>query len=173
MNKREKQICAEIYEANKNIVYRYLKKKFSDIPEEDLLDIMQNLWTDLVKDIKKVSVRDDTARLKWLICVARMEGINWYRKNSKVFIESLDSETQMYADRIPADKVLNPVQEFVLEKLTALEILQSLTKPEREVLYASYARNPVLDGERNFTNAERCRNYRMKKKLKEAFKKGE
>ena len=58
MRKREEKICMEIYEANKNLIYRYLQKKHPYIPREDLRDVMQELWLDLVKDIRKVIPKD-------------------------------------------------------------------------------------------------------------------
>ncbi len=173
MRKREEKICMEIYEANKNLIYRYLQKKHPYIPREDLRDVMQELWLDLVKDIRKVIPKDEEGRRSWLLYVANLECLNWYRRNRKSQVFSLDETDENSFARKFVDRFYNPVQEFVEEKLLTAEILRSLTQREREVLYTSYVRKTFPEEKHSFTNAERCRNYRVMKKLKERFAKGE
>ena len=73
MKRKEEELCLRIYEEYRNRIYRYLKHKFPDIPQEDLRDIMQNVWADLVKDIHKLIPLDETDRLKWLLAVGKIE----------------------------------------------------------------------------------------------------
>lgn len=173
MRKREEEICMEIYELNKNLIYRYLQKKHPYIPGEDLRDVMQELWLDLVRDIRKVIPKDEEGRRSWLLYVANLECLNWYRRNRKSRMLSLDEADENSFARKFADRFCDPVQEFVEKKLLTAEILRSLSQRERDVLYSSYVQKKFPEGKRSFTNAERCRNYRVMKKLKERFAKGE
>ena len=54
----------------------------------------------------------------------------------------------------------------------ALEIIRSLTEPEWKVLY-SFCGESCQEEHRLSDNAERCRKYRVRKKLRERFEKGE
>lgn len=172
MKRKEEELCLRIYEEYRNRIYRYLKHKFPDIPQEDLRDIMQNVWADLVKDIHKLIPLDETDRLKWLLAVGKIEACEWYRKNQKMQFQSLEEVQEEEGKGVWRHLFPDPVQDLVLERLEALEIIRSLTEPEWKVLY-SFCGESCQEEHRLSDNAERCRKYRVRKKLRERFEKGE
>lgn len=171
LKRTEEELCLWIYNKNKDTIYRYLKTKFPYIPQEDMRDIMQNTWTDLVREIRKLIPLDATDQLKWLLAVGKIEGYNWYRKNQKLQFQSLEEVQEMEQESIWEHLLPDPVQDLVLEKLEALEIIKSLTEPEWKLLYAA-CEEPLQKDRKLSTNAERCKRYRARKKLMKRFGKG-
>lgn len=172
MKRKEEELCLWIYETYKDRICRYLNYRFSDIPREDLRDVLQNVWTDMVKDIHKLVPLNETERLKWLLAVAKIEAFDWYRTKQKMQFESLEEVEEKEQRNLWNQLLSDPVQDLVMQKLEALEIIRNLTEPECQILYSScgegWQESPKLS-----TNAERCRKYRVRKKLKELLEKGE
>lgn len=172
MKRKEEELCLWIYETYKDRIWRYLNYKFSGIPKEDLRDILQNVWTDMVKDIHKLVPLNETERLKWLLAVAKIEAYDWYRMKQKMQFESLEEVQEKEQRNIWNQLLPDPVQDLVMQRLEALEIVKNLTEPECQILYSSCGED-WQESSKLSTNAERCRKYRVRKKLKELFEKGE
>lgn len=172
VKRKEEELCLWIYENYRDRIYRYLKYKFPNVPQEDLRDILQNVWTDLVTDIQKLVPLDETERLRWLLAVAKIEACDWYRANHKVQLQSLEEVQEKEERNIWDHLISDPVQDLVIKRLDALEIVRSLTEPECQVLYSSCGETGQ-EHHKLSTNAERCRLYRIRKKLRELFEKGE
>ena len=55
MNKKEEEIYLRIYEANKERMYWLLRKKCTWLKEDEIPDIMQEVWEALSVNFQKVS----------------------------------------------------------------------------------------------------------------------
>ena len=54
MNKRERAICWEIYEQNKKRIYYFLLKQCKWLDEDDIHDVMQEVWKALSENIHEM-----------------------------------------------------------------------------------------------------------------------
>ena len=142
MKRKEEELCLRIYEGYRNRIYRYLKHKFPDIPQEDLRDIMQNVWADLVKDIHKLIPLDETDRLKWLLAVGKIEACEWYRKNQKMQFQSLEEVQEEEGKGVWRHLLPDPVQDLVLKDLRRWR-LSVVSQSRNGKFYILSAGNPA------------------------------
>ena len=59
-------------------MYWYVKKHFPDLPEEDIRDILQEVWTSLLNAIDKLYDKGDEGQFAWLIKVTQTKVIDYY-----------------------------------------------------------------------------------------------
>ena len=64
-------------------MYWYVKKHFPDLPEEDIRDILQEVWTSLLNAIDKLYDKGDEGQFAWLIKVTQTKVIDYYRSQRK------------------------------------------------------------------------------------------
>lgn len=59
MDRRDHDRCQELYVKYREFMYWYVKKHFPDLPEEDIRDILQEVWTSLLNAIDKLYDKGD------------------------------------------------------------------------------------------------------------------
>lgn len=162
MNKREQVFCEQIYEQNKLKIRRYLARHFSWIEQEDVRDVMQDVWKALSENIQVVGEMDTDHQWAWLVTVAYHNVVSLIRRDSrkKNLKEKIRTTKKKYVDG-------NPVQQIAVNKMIAKEILDKLSPSEREVLFGAYLKHPFSDViHQESNNAMTCKKYRARLKLK-------
>ena len=71
MDRRDHDRCQELYVKYREFMYWYVKKHFPDLPEEDIRDILQEVWTSLLNAIDKLYDKGDEGQFAWLIKVTQ------------------------------------------------------------------------------------------------------
>ena len=66
MDRRDHDRCQELYVKYRQFMYWYVKKHFPDLPEEDIRDILQEVWTSLLNAIDKLYDKGDEGQFAWL-----------------------------------------------------------------------------------------------------------
>ncbi len=163
MNNLERQLCEKIYEHHKERVKWYACKWLYWLNQEDIHDIIQDTWRKLVENIDVVGVLSSPEQFNWLVTVCHNQAVSLVRKQRRVIEQ--DSET--IENLLNAKKAIS-VEKEVLDKVMLEELLQKLSKEDRAFLYLSEFSSE--QEERNRTNAERCKMYRLKRKIKKIFK---
>lgn len=69
MNKRERAICWEIYEQNKKRIYYFLLKQCKWLDEDDIHDVMQEVWKALSENIHEMCEWSESSCWAWLATV--------------------------------------------------------------------------------------------------------
>jgi DNA-directed RNA polymerase specialized sigma24 family protein len=169
MNKKEKKICMEIYERNCQRIKYYLWKNYGWLSEADTFDVMQNMWKALCENIHKLSKWEDKSQWSWLVVVVRNEVHDLGRARERQF--NLEGKAQMQHENSNHGSG-NPVQDAVIEKAMAMEILGKLSQREKEILFSEYLDMPIPDVSELRDNASVCKSYRARKKLKEIMEEG-
>lgn len=160
MKKREQKLCEEIYTQYAERLYWYIKRHYYDIPEEDIRDVMQDIWVSLSKEIEKVSEMGNERRLYWLFTVCKSKCLDYYRSTKKAW-ELDDLLQKNYEERrVPS------VEKTVTGKLEGWEILESLSPDERKILAAHYFEERPTNLSAKEANALACKNYRLQQKIK-------
>lgn len=83
MDRRDHDRCQELYVKYREFMYWYVKKHFPDLPEEDIRDILQEVWTSLLNAIDKLYDKGDEGQFAWLIKVTQTKVIDYYRSGGK------------------------------------------------------------------------------------------
>lgn len=162
MDKNQQEICLEIYENNKAKIYWYLRKHNPGLAEDDVFDIMQDVWAALVKSIGTVELKDEDGRTAWLYKVCITKASDWFRKRERA--NNLDEKIQSDSKQIYSH---DPVPDIVMDKIEALEILNELTESERKTFFSNFWETPEAVDEKVSKNAVTCRVYRVRKKIEE------
>lgn len=166
MEKYEETICLKIYEENEMRLSWYLRKKCMWLNEEDIYDVMQEVWKALSENIQKVGMWDGGSQWKWLASVAYKQAAYYARKNSTK--EKLIG--RMQEEELHPAKVLT-VEEVVIQKITAENIMKKLSRKEKEVLFGDLLETD--DSKRKQKgNAAACKSYRARKKLEKHMREG-
>lgn len=71
VDRRDHDRCQELYVKYRQFMYWYVKKHFPDLPEEDIRDILQEVWTSLLNAIDKLYDKGDEGQFAWLIRVTQ------------------------------------------------------------------------------------------------------
>ena len=79
VDRRDHDRCQELYVKYRQFMYWYVKKHFPDLPEEDIRDILQEVWTSLLNAIDKLYDKGDEGQFAWLIRVTQTKVIDYYR----------------------------------------------------------------------------------------------
>lgn len=171
MNKKEQAVCQKIYEENHERIRWYLWKHYSWMKEDDVFDIMQDVWKELSQHISKVAKRSEAGQWAWLVTVANSKVVSLLRANTRD--DKLAEKVQKFCNQKPER---NPVQESVILKTLAESVLEKLTPEERELLFREYfdSEDPKKEGPaKRKDNAFVCKTYRARKKLQKHMKEGE
>lgn len=94
LDRRDHDRCQELYVKYRKFMYWYVKKHFPDLPEEDIRDILQEVWTSLLNAIDKLYDKGDEGQFAWLIRVTQTKVIDYYRsrKRTEELVEGLTEE---------------------------------------------------------------------------------
>lgn len=171
MNKKEQISCQKIYEENHKRITWFLWKHYSWLKEDDLHDVMQEIWKELCKHIGKVSKRSEAGQWAWLVTVANSKVVSFIRQNARS--EGLTEKAQVYCTKLPEN---NPVQERVICKMEAESVMEKLSCEERKTLFGDFLNpeepdDPLVPKKRG--NASACKTYRARKKLLKHMKEGD
>lgn len=64
------KICLKIYEENKVLLYKYLRKKCTWLSEDDIQNIMLIVWEELCLNVRAVyKLKNKESQLMWLLSV--------------------------------------------------------------------------------------------------------
>lgn len=83
VDRRDHDRCQELYVKYRQFMYWYVKKHFPDLPEEDIRDILQEVWTSLLNAIDKLYDKGDEGQFAWLIRVTQTKVIDYYRSRKR------------------------------------------------------------------------------------------
>lgn len=164
MNKREREICIQIYETNKERLNWYMWKYFSWMNPEDVHDVMQETWGILGRNIHEVADWSEPKQWVWLMTVCHNLAVSVQRRQSRfvdwnlVLQEQLTDFGQTFL-----------LEDEVIDKVMAETLLSGLTREERLVLLQKYCSHPVCE-EKSDNNVRNCKRYRLRKKLKKLWK---
>lgn len=167
MNKKEEEIYLRIYEENKERMYWLLRKKCTWLKEDEIPDIMQEVWEALSVNFQKVSEWNEAAQWSWLATVAYNQAVNVIRKRVKR--EELAEKITAF-ELFPLKKL--STEETVIGRVTALSILEQLSVKEKRVLYRETLEPEDPEVKKPKDNAETCKIYRARKKLEKHMKEG-
>ena len=141
-------------------MYWYVKKHFPDLPEEDIRDILQEVWTSLLNAIDKLYDKGDEGQFAWLIKVTQTKVIDYYRSQRKT--EELGERIGL---ALKEQKEGCSVQDTVIARMIAMELVEGLTEKERRVLSIEY----FSDTNDEVSNAFKYRRSRLRRKIEESF----
>lgn len=160
VDRRDHDRCQELYVKYREFMYWYVKKHFPDLPEEDIRDILQEVWTSLLNAIDKLYDKGDEGQFAWLIKVTQTKVIDYYRSQRKT--EELGERIGL---ALQEQKEGCSVQDTVIERMIAMELVEGLTEKERRVLSIEY----FSDTNDEVSNAFKCRRSRLRRKIEESF----
>lgn len=163
----QRQMCQKIYEENVERIRWYLWRKFEWLNPEDAHDIMQDVWKVLSEDIEEVGDWPPVAQYKWLETVAHNKVINLMRRGTKA--AEIEEGMQLEYSHT---KNTHSAEEAAIEKVTAETILEKLSDEDKKTIFNSYLQSDTPKTLKKKNNAEVCKLYRAKKKLKKAMKEG-
>lgn len=167
MDMHQRQLCQKIYEENVERIRWYLWRKFEWLNPEDVHDIMQEVWKVLSEDIEDVGAWPPVAQYKWLETVAHNKVISLMRRGTKA--EEIEEDMQLEYSRTTNT---NSAEESAIEKVTAETILGKLSDEDKKTIFNSYLQSDTSKNPKKKNNADVCKLYRAKKKLKKAMKEG-
>ncbi len=159
MKKREAELCERIYRSFRRKVWGFLWKYFPGIRGQDALDVMQEVWAALGKNVGSVKKKSDSEILSWLFTVTRNAAVDWIRKNSRKY--QWETGEKEWLEWFAAKSYL---PEDILDKIMAEEILKELSQEDLLFLEDEFMSRKE---KRKQTNAETCRIYRIRKRLEE------
>lgn len=165
MNKREETICLRIYEENRVRVHWYLRNNYSWLNEEDISDVMQEVWRALTENIEKVCEWDSVSQFKWLLTVTRNQAITMFRKNERR-AEAIE-RYKLYE----MQQKTSPSAENVLSlRRSATAVLQKLSAADKDILFGDLLHKDQPEKPKD--NAYACKSYRARKKLEKHMEEG-
>lgn len=164
MTDQEKEVCNKIYEENKERLKWYMWKNFPWMNREDIHDVMQETWHKLSKNIAIVGKRDATAQSYWLMKVCHNEAVSFLRKKG-----SYMHRENEYQQKILESKNSISMEDKVVDKLVTETLLKSMTEEDKQFFLgdANQSEKQVPK-----SNAENCKTYRARKKLKQRWREG-
>lgn len=160
MDRRDHDRCQELYVKYREFMYWYVKKHFPDLPEEDIRDILQEVWTSLLNAIDKIYDKGDEGQFAWLIRVTQTKVIDYYRSQRKT--EELGEKIGL---ALQGQREDSSVQDTVIAKMIAMELVEGLTEKERRVLAVEY----FSDTDEEVSNAFKCRRSRLRRKIEKGL----
>lgn len=166
MNKKETEICLRIYERNKERLNWYMWKYFGTMDREDVHDVLQDTWKILGQNISQVGTWEEARLVVWLTKVCRNRAVSLLRARKNL----VNPEEPFRMDLLEVEGSAS-VEDEVISKLMAEALLSELTKEERSILLKGSTLAPSQTG-RPKSNAEICKAYRLRKKLKKLWKEG-
>lgn len=118
-------ICQGKSEVFEEIVSRYQRKIFSYVyrlvsSREDALDIVQEVFIKVYKNIKSFDMQKDFS--PWIYRIAHNESVNWLKKNRKFYSESID-DNEMLANTL---KSKDDIKQFFEKKEVKIFVRQAV-----------------------------------------------
>lgn len=167
MNKEESKNCLRIYEENNKRINWYLRRKCSWLSEDDICDVMQEVWKALSENIHRVGTWNEASQWSWLASVAYKQAVNVARKNVRK-----QETTELVQKYIWQSSIRAPLEDSIIHKLTAVNILKKLSPKEREILFGDILKPDDPTVKKRKDNADVCKSYRARKKLEKHMKEG-
>ena len=133
VDRRDHDRCRELYVKYRQFMYWYVKKHFPDLPEEDIRDILQEVWTSLSNAIDKLYDKGDEGQFAWLIRVTQTKVIDYYRSRRRT--EELGEKIGL---ALREQQEVGSVQDIVIARMIAMELVEGLTEEERRILAIEY-----------------------------------
>lgn len=133
VDRRDHDRCQELYVKYRQFMYWYVKKHFPDLPEEDIRDILQEVWTSLLNAIDKLYDKGDEGQFAWLIRVTQTKVIDYYRSRKRT--EELGEKIGL---ALREQQEVGSVQDIVIARMIAMELVEGLTEEERRILAIEY-----------------------------------
>lgn len=160
VDRRDHDRCQELYVKYRQFMYWYVKKHFPDLPEEDIRDILQEVWTSLLNAIDKLYDKGDEGQFAWLIRVTQTKVIDYYRSRKRT--EELGQKIGL---ALREQQEVGSVQDIVIARMIAMELVEGLTEEERRILAIEY----FSDTTGEVSNAFKCRRSRLRRKIEESL----
>lgn len=160
VDRRDHDRCQELYVKYRQFMYWYVKKHFPDLPEEDIRDILQEVWTSLLNAIDKLYDKGDEGQFAWLIRVTQTKVIDYYRSRRRT--EELGEKI---GPALREQQEVGSVQDIVIARMIAMELVEGLTEEERRILAIEY----FSDTTGEVSNAFKCRRSRLRRKIEESL----
>lgn len=160
VDRRDHDRCQELYVKYRQFMYWYVKKHFPDLPEEDIRDILQEVWTSLLNAIDKLYDKGDEGQFAWLIRVTQTKVIYYYRSRKRT--EELGEKIGL---ALREQQEVGSVQDIVIARMIAMELVEGLTEEERRILAIEY----FSDTTGEVSNAFKCRRSRLRRKIEESL----
>lgn len=160
VDRRDHDRCRELYVKYRQFMYWYVKKHFPDLPEEDIRDILQEVWTSLLNAIDKLYDKGDEGQFAWLIRVTQTKVIDYYRSRKRT--EELGEKIGL---ALREQQEVGSVQDIVIARMIAMELVEGLTEEERRILAIEY----FSDTTGEVSNAFKCRRSRLRRKIEESL----
>lgn len=165
MNHQENQICNEIYEMYRERLNWYMRKTFPRMNPEDWHDVQQDVWQKLSEHIALVQTLSPPEQFEWLTKVCRNQAVSLVRKQKRL----VDTDIEIMEKLQDSTKTKNLEDEVVI-KMMFEELLKKLPEKDREFLLKNELSKSKNKRKRN--NAEACKLYRIKQKLRKLWKDG-
>lgn len=166
MNTMEKELTEKIYEENRERVRWYLWKNFTWLNQEDLRDIMQDVWIVLSENIDKVGSWAPAAQWGWLSTVAHNLVVSHGR-----FSTRKDTLQEELKDKFAEPKHFVSVEDMAIGKIMAETLLAKLSREDKKFILDSSSFSSDGKKQRK-SNADSCKSYRLRKKLEKHMKDG-
>lgn len=160
VDRRDHDRCRELYVKYRQFMYWYVKKHFPDLPEEDIRDILQEVWTSLLNAIDKLYDKGDEGQFAWLIRVTQTKVIDYYRSRKRT--EELGEKIGL---ALREQQEVGSVQDIVIARMIAMELVEGLTEEKRRILAIEY----FSDTTGEVSNAFKCRRSRLRRKIEESL----
>ncbi len=164
MTDLERELCMKIYNAYKERLQWYVRKWLYWLKTEDAHDIQQDTWRKLVEHINEVGEMSPSGQFNWLTTVCHNTAVSFVRKEKKMVSE--DRET---LERLLEAKKVISLEEEIVDKVLLQEILEKISEDDRKTLYMS----EFSSAKRKKNNAETCKTYRVKQKIRKLWKEGD
>ena len=168
MNKHQQEICQYIYEEQKQSIYWYLRTHFGWLGDEDVHDVMSEVWLAMCQNVDRLSQLDEIAQRKYLFRVAHNQAVNFqrYDERNKSLMEKIDQDTVTFP--IYSDSVEN----MAMERISAQSVIDKLTQKDKKVLFRHYLSLSNLESKTTKSNADICKDYRVRQKLVKMMREG-
>lgn len=132
VDRRDHDRCQELYVKYRQFMYWYVKKHFPDLPEEDIRDILQEVWTSLLNAIDKLYDKGDEGQFAWLIRVTQTKVIDYYRSRRRT--EELGEKIGL---ALREQQEVGSVQDIVIARMIAMELVEGLQRKSGEFWQSS------------------------------------
>ena len=110
--------------------------------------------------IDKLYDKGDEGQFAWLIRVTQTKVIDYYRSRKRT--EELGEKIGL---ALREQQEVGSVQDIVIERMIAMELVEGLTEEERRVLAIEY----FSDTTGEVSNAFKCRRSRLRRKIEESL----
>ena len=160
VDRRDHDRCQELYVKYRQFMYWYVKKHFPDLPEEDIRDILQEVWTSLLNAIDKLYDKGDEGQFAWLIRVTQTKVIDYYRSRKRT--EELGEKDRSCFTGTTGSLFCAGHSG---RKNDCNGTVEGLTEEERRILAIEY----FSDTTGEVSNAFKCRRSRLRRKIEESL----